>query len=367
MESMERDARMRDEAAIRGLKAIYRQYGYKPFRMSRFEEYDFYADNKSFLQSENVITFTDLNGKLMALKPDVTLSIVKSASDTATEKVFYSENVYRADMGRGERGFSEIMQVGLECIGDIDVYESSEVLMLAGRSLERFSDTFALDVSHMGFVQGMLTDSGLPASRQAQALNCIASRNESGVRALCAGLDAGTTAGLCALATLYGGVPALLPQLRAIGKSAQTAAALDELAAIYEVLCGCGLGEKVHLDFSIVNDMNYYNGVIFRGFVSGVPSSVLSGGRYDNLMHKMGKTAGAIGFAVYLNVLEQYLYADEGYDADVLLTYDADVSASMVARRVAALTAQGKSVRVQKKADALRCKEHIHLTKEAEA
>lgn len=361
MEQIARGARMQDEAAIRGLKMLYRQYGYKPFRMSRFEEYDFYADNKSFLQSENVITFTDLNGKLMALKPDVTLSIVKGALDTETEKVFYSENVYRADSGKGERSFSEIMQVGLECIGDIDVYETSEVLLLAGKSLQSFSENFALDISHMGFVQGLLAQSGLTLAQQAKMLRCIGSRSESGVRALCAGVDERTAEGLCMLASLYGDIPTLLPKLRDVASCAQADAALDELAAIDGVLRSCGFADRVHLDFSIVNDMNYYNGVIFRGFLSGVPCSVLSGGRYDNLMRKMGKTAGAIGFAVYMNVLEQYLYADEGYDADVLLTYAEGVSAARVAKKAAALTAAGKSVRVQRKQDALRCKRHIHM------
>lgn len=367
MEQTARGACMQDEAAIRRLKALYRQYGYKPFRMSRFEEYDFYADNKSFLQSENVITFTDLNGKLMALKPDVTLSIVKSASDTETEKVFYSENVYRADSGKGERSFSEIMQVGLECIGEIGVYETSEVLSLAGKSLQSFSEAFALDISHMGFVRGLLAQSGLDFPQQARALSCIGSRNENGLRALCAGLDEKTAEGLCLLASLYGDIPTLLPRLRAVRGNAQTDAALCELAALSDVLCGCGWADKVHLDFSIVNDMSYYNGVIFRGFLSGVPCSVLSGGRYDNLMRKMGKTAGAIGFAVYMNVLEQYLYADEGYDADVLLTYEEGVPAARIAKEAAALTAAGKTVRVQKRADALRCKTHTHLTKEDEA
>ena len=107
--------------------------------MSKFEEYDLYARNKDFLISDSVITFTDGSGKLMALKPDVTLSIVKNTKDapSSRHKVYYNENVYRAD--KGSNSFREIMQVGLECLGDIDDYCISEVIMLAAMSLEVIS------------------------------------------------------------------------------------------------------------------------------------------------------------------------------------------------------------------------------------
>ena len=75
----------REERAIYDLRKLYEQYGYKKYKMSKFEEYDLYLENKSFLPSQQVITFTDLSGKLMALKPDVTLSIAKNAPTEPTE------------------------------------------------------------------------------------------------------------------------------------------------------------------------------------------------------------------------------------------------------------------------------------------
>ena len=68
----------RAEAATLRLRGLYESYGYRKYRMGRFEEYSLYAANKSFLLGENVPTFTDLDGRLMALKPDVTLSIAKN-------------------------------------------------------------------------------------------------------------------------------------------------------------------------------------------------------------------------------------------------------------------------------------------------
>ena len=141
-----------EEKVTMALRSLYASYGYRPYKMSRFEEYDLYAGNKDFLVSGNVITFTDTDGKLMALKPDVTLSIVKSVKDTkgAVSRICYDENVFRVSDKSGT--FREIMQAGLECIGDVTSVELAEVVSLAQKSLSVISDESILTVSHMGIV-----------------------------------------------------------------------------------------------------------------------------------------------------------------------------------------------------------------------
>ena len=87
----------REERVLFKLRDLYRLSGYAQYKMGKFEEYDLYARNKDFLVSDGVITFTDTDGRLMALKPDVTLSIIKNTRDreNCVQKVYYSENVYR--------------------------------------------------------------------------------------------------------------------------------------------------------------------------------------------------------------------------------------------------------------------------------
>ena len=150
-----------EERAVYALRELYRGYGYLPFKMSKFEEYDLYVRNKDFLVSDRIITFTDVGGQLLALKPDVTLSIIKNGEDRAGEKqkVCYNENVYRVS-GSTHR-FKEILQTGLECIGDLDSYDICEVVTLAAASLATISNTYALDISHMGLVGGSL-DGAVP-------------------------------------------------------------------------------------------------------------------------------------------------------------------------------------------------------------
>ena len=77
------------ERAVFELRGLYRIYGYLHYKVSKFEEYDLYMRNKSFLADENILTFTDTDGRLMALKPDITLSIINNSkeSDTGLKKV----------------------------------------------------------------------------------------------------------------------------------------------------------------------------------------------------------------------------------------------------------------------------------------
>ena len=84
-----------------------------------------------------------------------------------------------------------------------------------------------------------------------------------------------------------------------------TEEALSQLKCARDVLKAEGLSHNVRIDFSVVNEMGYYNGIMFDGFVKGISKPVIAGGRYDNLMKSMGKKCGAVGFSVSLDALER--------------------------------------------------------------
>ena len=129
--------------------ALYQSYGYLPYKMSRFEDYDLYVRNRDFLLSQRLITFPGEEGQLLALKPDVTLSVVKNAPEApgVVEKVYYQENVYRSPPGGGP--IRELPQAGLECVGDLSSYDQAEVLLLAALTLSALPGESVLDLSHM--------------------------------------------------------------------------------------------------------------------------------------------------------------------------------------------------------------------------
>ena len=297
-----------EELAIMRLRTLYRQYGYEPYRMSRFEEYELYAENRAFLLSDDIIAFTGAGGKLMALRPDVTLSIAKGSKDgDGLKKLYYNENVYRHD----GQDFKERMQVGLECMGDIDIDLMSETLMLAARSLEALGKNTRIDVSHMGFMRGLMQSAGVTSAQRAALFQRISEKNVPETRSLCAeyGLDDEFCNKLTALISLFGPFGETIGALRQICTNEDAETAIRELEDILVALQKLGAEDSINLDFSIVNDLGYYSGIIFQGYIEGVPKNVLSGGRYDELLQKLGKKSGAIGFAVYLDLLERH-YAE---------------------------------------------------------
>ena len=349
----------REETVVSQLAALYETYGYSYYKVSRFEEYDLYARNRNFLSSGQILTFNDADGRLMALKPDVTLSIVKNTKDDeGMKKIYYKENVYR--VARGSSGFKEIMQSGLECIGDIDMYSEGEVVMLAAGSLAAVSGEYILDISHIGITSGILK--GTDEETSDAVLKAMGEKNipmlekiyESG------NISRDKKQLLEKLIRLYEPIATGIERLKTMGLPEQCREAVDELDNLCSVLRLQGIDKNIYLDFSIVCDTDYYNGIFFKGFIAGIAESVLSGGRYDNLMRKMGKTSGAIGFAVYMDRLEALNIYRDRYDADVLITYSKDCSISRIIETARKCISEGKSVRVQQSIGA-RTKEVIEI------
>ena len=219
-----------------------------------------------------------------------------------------------------------------------------EVIMLAAESLNTVSHDYILDISHLGIISAVTEQMGLDEDETAEIIHCLSKKNSDGIEKILQGRDAQD---IQRLVNAYGAPRKVIAKLRA-HFSGKAVLALDELEAIVDILESNGYADRIRLDFSILNDMNYYNGIVFRGYINGIPSGVLSGGQYDRLMEKMGRRSGAIGFALYLDLLERLPGDKAPYDADTLLLYDAGCNMKALSTAVRELTASGSTVLVQK-------------------
>lgn len=311
-----------ENAVNQSLVSLYKSYGYKLYKPSCFEEYSLYQEYKDFLIGKNVIAFSDLSGRLMAMRPDVTLSLIKhiDLKKGRLEKYYYSEKVYRQSAGSKE--FKEISQIGAEIIGEVDGASICEAAILMCETLSAISSEYVLDVSHMGFTEGLLNE--FSEGRQ-EVKECLNSKNlhdfiklskkygysDRLVNAFKIALDA------------EGEPKSALIKAQGAVLNEEMASSLKSLSMLCNRLIGFGYADKIKVDFSVTNNADYYNGEVFNGYVNGIFHRVLSGGRYDKLINKFGMVGGAVGFALYLGELDRF-FVKEREEVDYLIIYDKD-------------------------------------------
>ena len=310
----------REETIIDNLSELYKSRGFKRYKPACFEEYSLYQDNMDFLIGKNVISFSDLGGKLMAMRPDVTLSLIRHSDieSGSVEKFFYNEKVYR--QAAGGKNYKEISQSGVEVVGEIDLAVISELTALICNTLATVSEDFVLDISHMGFAEGLLNEFGIDRELVAGYLktkNLHDFANIADKRGYSNELKNAFKVAVSAC----GNTDYMLENAEKAALNQNMKCAVAELKTLYEILQKFGYADKINIDFSAFGNADYYNGVIFNGYLKDIPHCVLTGGRYDRLLKKLGKNGGAIGFALYLGEIERYLAKDDDY-VDYLVIYD---------------------------------------------
>ncbi|MCR5457403.1 MAG: ATP phosphoribosyltransferase regulatory subunit [Clostridiales bacterium] len=323
------------------LKELFELYGFRKFKMSRFETYDFYSENRSFLKTSNLITFTDLDGRLMAMKPDITLSIMRNAG-SEDEKVYYMDTVYRASGSH----FREVAQAGVERIGYIDDYAEAEVIALAAKALQSISEDYSLRISDSDFVSTLLEELKTDEATQKEILSLFSRKNCDGIKKLQEEnrIDEKTYSVLVDVLGIYMPLKQGIEKIREKAFGEKTKKTIEHLSSVCEILDSFKVLDRVYLDFSMAAGMSYYSGVIFRGAVPSIPMNILSGGRYDTLPRKMGKQSGAIGFAIDLDLIDSYIKTEKEYDYDAVIVYTNKTDKKELAKLQTDFVEKGKSV-----------------------
>ncbi len=343
------------------LASLYKRYGYKRYKLGCFEEYSLYQENKDFLIGKNVITFSDLSGRLMAMRPDVTLSVIKhnDIGSGQLEKFYYNEKVFRqTTVGQD---YKEINQTGVEVIGKLDSASIAEVAVLICETLSLINENYFLDLSHMGFTEGLLSEF---TEGKKQVLCCLKRKDLHDFYALAEkyAYPQKVVDAVAVLIKSCGNYRQILSKAKQIAVNSAMLDSVKELEELCFTLEKFGYGNKISINFSVANDADYYNGVVFNGYLEGVPHCVLSGGRYDKLLEKLNKNGGAIGFALYLGEIERYFRQDDD-GVDYLIIYDARTQNEALELQKDTLKC-GKSVRISNCIpDGLNYKNKVDLTK----
>ncbi len=302
------------------LRAYYQQYGYREVRTPGIEFYDVFTAGHQYFPQESMYKSTDRHGKLVVMRPDSTIPIARLVSSKLKHRpmplrLYYDQMVYRA--GQGLDGFShEMRQSGIELIGDNSFKSDVEMLALSCDTLRTLGfDDFRIEIGHVGIVENILAQIPLVSEDKDRIRAALDEKNFFNLQDILEPMkDEPAAKLLLMLPRLFGGVE-IFERARELfcEVAPKTLTVLDELSGCYDRVKGLCEERHIMVDLSLANQAYYYTGLIFRGYVSGVGATVLSGGRYDRLLDDFGLNIPAIGCGVRVDLLARMLSGD--YDS----------------------------------------------------
>lgn len=311
------------------LKVFFR-WGFQEIVTPAFEYLDTFSEGGNGVSTDRVFKFTERGtGKLLALRPDITPQIARTAATLLKDspkplRLCYCGNVFRsADPGSGEG--QELYQGGIELIGLDSPEADAETIAIAVECMKELGlDGFKVAIGHMEFFNGILSDARLNDVLQVEIKLKIQKKDASGLEDVLSrcNIKDEKKERIKKILTLFGGKE-VVDKARDIADNPVSLRAIDNLRKVYQVLTVYGVDDSVLIDLGEVRGFGYYTGLVFEGFIKGLGSEICGGGRYDNLLERYGAKIPATGFAVDINrvidALEKEKKGKKGFMIDYIV------------------------------------------------
>ena len=292
------------------------KWGYKEISTPTIEFYETFNDSTESLKEEDMYKFFDNNGKILVLRPDMTVPVARMISTKLKDlelpaRLFYNANTFRVNESMiGRR--NEYIDCGIELIGAKEGYSDLEVLIIAMETLKAMGKKeFKLEIGNVQILKMAMEDMNLDSTKREVLAELIDKKSLTTLNNFLTALNLSKEHFdfLARLPWLFGDYSAIDEAL-GLAFNEKIKESILYLKNIYEVLTELGYGNYITFDLSIVPKLNYYTGIIFNGYIEGVANRVLRGGRYDNLARNFGSDLAAVGFSVDINSIVDYLKKD---------------------------------------------------------
>ncbi|HBK3211702.1 TPA: ATP phosphoribosyltransferase regulatory subunit, partial [Clostridioides difficile] len=274
-----------------------------------FEEYDEFTTINNKIPEESMVKV--VNGKVMVLRADITTSIIKSLvprwEDGLKLKLFYNSSIYK---NKNTVGIKEIRQIGCEYLGEASVEADREVVKLALKILEKYNNNFILEVGSSKYIHGLLEELNLNKNCENQIKNLLYTKNTHELKVYIEELKIKREVKelLSNILSLQGNLYNVIEKSNKFYCNNKMKQALEELKQVNNLIEECNFLDKARFDLSMITMLDYYEGIMFRGYYPNSYKEILSGGRYDSLTKEYGKEIPAIGFTLSVDELMKYVY-----------------------------------------------------------
>lgn len=338
------------------LRRMYLANGFMEIETPVIEFYDVFAASSSETAMESPFKMIDEKGRILTLRPDMTIPSARVASTKLKEedlpaKVFYLGKCFRAGKNNSG-GMREFTQSGAEIIGSSSLFYDALMITAAVDAVKAIGlDEFIIELGQVDFFKGLMDIAALGDEDSEKIRLLIDSKDFFGVEEILIGRDIKPEVKklLLNLPNFYGKREMLL-EVRGMTTDVRLLNALDQLNELLGILDEFGVTEYISVDLGMVKRLDYYTGIIFRGMTYGMGFPILGGGRYDSLCSKFGKPMPATGFSLGVDRVLTALYRNKGetpggYSADSIVCFEEGIGkdAMMVAK---ALRGQGLRIEV---------------------
>lgn len=277
--------------------------GYSEVITPAVEYFDVFAQANPELDQENMLKIIDRSGRICVARPDNTTPIARIAATRLDDaalpvRLYYSQKVFRSVMaGHGHKG--EFLQVGAELIGADGLEADKDILSAAfGALTGTGADNFRIELGHAEIYKALIEELGVDDQTAESVRRLIENKSFAALGdALAPYGDRPAAKALRAMPQLFGGME-VLDEVEALTGNVRVLGAVSYLRRLYKALDEAGYGSRIMIDLGLVHEMDYYTGVMFRGYIGGAGAAILSGGRYNALCAKFGKDMPAGGFGI---------------------------------------------------------------------
>ncbi len=334
---------MAKQSIEKKIASAFASYGYKTIKTPAFEYIDIYSQSAGDVSPQKLYKFFDAQGRILALRGDITTSIARvmgtKYNDPLPARLCYVADAFRYD-GAASSLSSEFTQAGIELIGDGSCEADAEAIIVTINALLSAGlDEFQIDIGQVEFFKGLAQQLGLDDEDFEKIRTMIDFKDSFSIAQVVEKYDADKQIKelVCRMPYLFGGAE-VLEEASAKNLNKRSADALENLKNVYNIICSCGLEKYVSLDLGMLQSIDYYTGVIFKGVTYDVGFSVCGGGRYDSLIADFGKNMSAVGVAIGVNrVLSALVRQNKKIDTpkiDAVMITKPDFAKAMAAANV---------------------------------
>ncbi|MTI68405.1 MAG: ATP phosphoribosyltransferase regulatory subunit [Firmicutes bacterium] len=296
------------ENIINSVKEVFKSYGYRHISTPTIEYYDVFSSINSTLIKEDIFKFIDSSGKILALRPDVTIPIARIVANNYKEetdlKLFYISKVFRMN-GDKDNLDKEFSQAGIEYFGDETRDADGEVIAVGIKALKKINSNFQVEIGNALFFKGLIDELNLDDKTIEKIRVLIENKNFVELKKFIKKLKIKSEVKkvLIELPKLYGNFIDVIKKAKTLCLNEKMKRALIDLEKVYKRLLDYGYKEYISADLGLINHLDYYTGIVFKGYINNHGRIILTGGRYDKLTKEYGKDLPATGFALNIDEL----------------------------------------------------------------